>query len=153
MSVNRVILIGNLGADPEIRWTQDGKCVANLRVATTERQRDRDGNWSDHTEWHRVVCFGRTAQNVERYVKKGRQLYIEGRLRTRKWQDRDGNDRWSTEVVAVDVRFLGGRRDDDGGGRRSERQTYAGTDERHDEDDHEPQRDVDPAHVDDDIPF
>lgn len=113
MSVNKVILIGNLGADPESRTSQSGTTVANLRIATTERMKDRDGNWSDHTEWHRVVCFGRTADNVVRYLKKGRQIYVEGRLQTRKWQDRDGNDRWSTEIVANDIRFLGGR---EGGG-------------------------------------
>lgn len=114
MSVNKVILIGNLGADPETRTSQSGTTVANLRIATTERVRDREGNWSDQTEWHRVVCFGRTAENVARFLKKGRQIYVEGRLQTRKWQDRDGNDRWSTEVVANDIRFLGGR--GEGGG-------------------------------------
>lgn len=107
MSVNKVILIGNLGADPEVRTSQSGTKVARLRIATTERVRDRNGNWSDATEWHSIVCFGRTAENVGRFLKKGRQVYVEGRLQTRKWQDRDGNDRWATEVVANDVRFLG----------------------------------------------
>lgn len=153
MSVNKVILIGNLGADPEIRWTQDGKCVATMRIATTERIK-RGDQWEDATEWHRVVCFGRTAQNVERYVKKGRQLYVEGRLKTRKWQDRDGNDRWSTEVVAVEVRFLGGRRDGDGDGEgRGDRQTYAGTEERADREDYTDGGAGSSAGVDDDIPF
>ena len=113
MSVNKVILIGNLGADPETRTTPSGTQVANLRLATTERRKDRDGNWTDHTEWHRVVCFGKTAENVSRFLRKGRQIYVEGRLRTNKWQDRDGNDRWTTEVIADQVRFLGSR---DGGG-------------------------------------
>ena len=113
MSVNKVILVGNLGADPEVRSTNSGSQVANLRIATTSRTKDRDGNWSDETEWHRVTCFGRTAENVQRFLRKGRQVYVEGRLRTRKWQDQNGNDRWSTEVIANNVVFLGGR---DGGG-------------------------------------
>lgn len=111
MSVNKVILIGHLGADPETRTSQAGSMVANLRLATNERQKDRDGNWSDHTEWHRIVCFGKTADNVARFLKKGREVYIEGRLQTRKWQDKNGQDRWSTEIVANDVRFLGGKGD------------------------------------------
>ena len=107
--INKVILIGNLGQDPEVRTTQSGSNVAKLRVATAERRKDREGNWNDHTEWHSVVCFGRTAENVGQYCKKGKQLYIEGRLQTQKWQDRDGNNRYTTEVVADMVRFLGGR--------------------------------------------
>jgi single-strand DNA-binding protein len=113
MTVNKVILIGNLGRDPEVRSTASGTSVCNLRIATSERRKDREGNWNDHTEWHSVVCFGRTADNVGRFLAKGRQVYIEGRLQTRKWQDKDGADRWSTEVVADNLRFLGGR---DGGG-------------------------------------
>lgn len=117
MSVNKVILIGHLGADPETRTSQAGNSVANLRLATNERQKDREGNWSDHTEWHRVVCFGKTADNVGRFLSKGRQVYIEGRLQTRKWQDKNGQDRWSTEIVANDVRFLGGKGDGDSSSR------------------------------------
>ena len=109
MSVNKVILVGNLGADPESRTTGSGTTVTKLRIATSERQKDRDGNWGDHTEWHRVTCFGRTAENAARYLRKGRQVYIEGKLRTRKWQDRDGNDRWTTEVIADEMQMLGGR--------------------------------------------
>lgn len=121
MTVNKVILIGNLGKDPEIRSSQSGTSVGNLRIATSERRKDRDGNWSDHTEWHTVVCFGRTADNVGKFLKKGRQIYIEGRLQTRKWTDKEGKDRWSTEVVADDIRFLstgsgGGGGGYDGGG-------------------------------------
>ncbi len=112
--INKVILIGNLGQDPEVRTTQGGSNVAKLRVATAERRKDREGNWNDHTEWHSVVCFGRTAENVGQYCKKGKQLYIEGRLQTQKWQDRDGNTRYTTEVVADMVRFLGGRGDSAG---------------------------------------
>lgn len=113
MTVNKVILVGNLGADPEVRSTNSGSKVANLRIATSERQKGADGEWADHTEWHRVVCFGRTAENVERYLSKGRQVYIEGKLRTNKWQDKDGADRWTTEVIAFQVSFLqGGVRDE-----------------------------------------
>ena len=108
MTVNKVQLIGNLGRDPETRSSQGGSTIANLRIATTERRKDRDGNWNDHTEWHNVVCFGRTAENAAKYLAKGRQVYIEGRLQTRKWQDKEGKDRWSTEVVCDQLRFLGG---------------------------------------------
>lgn len=116
--INKVILIGNLGQDPDLRSTASGATVANLRIATTERRKDRDGNWSDHTEWHSVVSFGRTAENVGKYCRKGKQVYIEGRLQTRKWQDRDGRDRYSTEVVADNIRFLsgGGQGASQGGG-------------------------------------
>ena len=109
MTVNKVILVGNLGADPEVRTTTSGTVVGNLRIATTERQKDREGNWTEATEWHRVVCFGRTAENVSRYLRKGRQVYVEGRIRTQKWQDREGKDRWTTEIVSDQIRFLGGR--------------------------------------------
>ena len=116
MTVNKAILIGNLGQDPEMRTTGSGTTVANLRLATTDRRKDRDGNWTDHTEWHSVVVFGRTAENVARFCKKGKQLFIEGRIQTRKWQDKDGRDRWSTEIVADNVRFLSSRGDGGGGG-------------------------------------
>ncbi|MCK6508039.1 single-stranded DNA-binding protein, partial [Myxococcota bacterium] len=118
MSVNKAILVGNLGQDPELRTTGGGTPVATLRIATTERRRDKDNNWSDHTEWHTVVVFGRTAENVSKFCKKGRQLYVEGRIQTRKWQDKEGKDRYSTEIVADVVHFLGGggERGGDGGG-------------------------------------
>ena len=105
--INRVTLIGNLGQDPELRNTTSGMAVCNLSVATTHRAKDRDGNYQDQVEWHRVSCFGKTAENVNRYCRKGRQVYVEGRLQTRKWQDKDGADRWSTEIVADVVKFLG----------------------------------------------
>lgn len=114
--INKVILIGNLGADPEVRSTAGGTAVATLRIATTERRKDKDGNWSDHTEWHNVVVFGRTAENCGQYLKKGRQVYVEGRLQTRKWQDRDGNDRYTTEVAGDIVRFIGGGPREEGAG-------------------------------------
>ncbi len=106
--VNKVILIGNLGQDPELRSTSGGQPVATLRVATTDKYKDRDGNLQERTEWHTVVVWGRQAETVNQYCKKGKQLYIEGRLQTRKWQDKEGKDRYSTEIVADQVRFLGG---------------------------------------------
>ena len=115
MAVNKAILIGNLGADPEMRTTAGGMTVGNLRLATSDRRKDRDGNWTDHTEWHTVVCFGKTAENVGRFCRKGKQIFVEGRIQTRKWQDKDGRDRWSTEIVADNIRFLGGREGSDGG--------------------------------------
>lgn len=115
MTVNKVILVGNLGADPEMRTTQGGMTIANLRLATTERRKAADGNWTDHTEWHRVTVFGKTAENVQRFCKKGKQIYVEGKLRTSEYTDKDGNRRWSTEVLADDLRFLSGG-DRQGGG-------------------------------------
>ncbi len=109
MTVNKVILIGNLGRDPEVRQTQSGSQVATLNIATTERRKQADGTWGDHTEWHRCVAFGRTAETAGRFLSKGRQVYIEGKLSTRKWQDKDGRDRWSTEVIIDNLRFIGGR--------------------------------------------
>lgn len=113
--VNKVILVGNLGRDPEVRNAQSGTTVANLSIATTTRRKQGE-EWVDHTEWHRVVCFGRTADNVSRFLTKGRQVYIEGRLQTRKWQDQEGKDRYTTEVVADTIQFLGRRGDDVGPG-------------------------------------
>lgn len=111
MTVNKAILVGNLGADPEIRATGSGTPVADLRIATSDRRKNREGEWTDHTEWHRVVVFGKQAENVGRYCRKGKQLFIEGRIQTRKWQDKEGRDRYNTEIVADTVRFLGGRSD------------------------------------------
>ena len=117
--VNKVILIGNLGQDPEMRSTGSGIAVCNLRIATSRRAKSRDGNWEDQTEWHSVVVFGRTAENVNQYCRKGKQLFIEGRLQTRSWDDqKSGQKRYKTEVVADTVQFLGGR--GGGGGDYSE---------------------------------
>ncbi|WP_426230308.1 single-stranded DNA-binding protein [Pararhizobium sp. DWP3-4] len=121
-SVNKVILIGNLGADPEIRRTQDGKPIANLNIATSESWRDRNsGERKEKTEWHRVVIFNEGLCKVaEQYLKKGATVYIEGQLQTRKWQDKDGQDRYSTEVVLQGfnstLTMLGGRGDGQGAG-------------------------------------
>jgi single-strand DNA-binding protein len=108
--VNKVILVGNLGADPESRYTPSGTAVANLRLATTKQWKDKNsGEQQERTEWHRVVMFNRLAEIAGEYLKKGSQVYIEGELQTRKWQDQQGNDRYTTEVVANDMQMLGGR--------------------------------------------
>ncbi|WP_199541736.1 single-stranded DNA-binding protein [Paraburkholderia kururiensis] len=109
-SVNKVILVGNLGADPEVRYLPSGDAVANIRLATTDRYKDRaSGEMKEATEWHRVAFFGRLAEIVSEYLKKGSSVYIEGRIRTRKWQAQDGTDRYSTEIVADQMQMLGGR--------------------------------------------
>jgi single-strand DNA-binding protein len=108
--VNKVILIGHLGADPETKSMPSGTSVANLRVATSESYKDKQTNeWQERTEWHRVAMFDRLAEIAGESLRKGSQVYIEGRLRTRKWQDKQGNDRYSTEIVANEMQMLGGR--------------------------------------------
>jgi single-strand DNA-binding protein len=116
-SVNKVILVGNLGADPEVRYLPSGDAVANIRLATTDRYKDKaSGEMKEMTEWHRVSFFGRLAEIVNEYLKKGSSVYIEGRIRTRKWQAQDGTDRYSTEIVADQMQMLGGRSGSGGGG-------------------------------------
>ncbi|AHI66224.1 single-stranded DNA-binding protein [Burkholderia thailandensis] len=116
-SVNKVILVGNLGADPEVRYLPSGDAVANIRLATTDRYKDKaSGEFKEMTEWHRVAFFGRLAEIVSEYLKKGSSVYIEGRIRTRKWQGQDGQDRYSTEIVADQMQMLGGRGGSGGGG-------------------------------------
>jgi single-strand DNA-binding protein len=104
-----VILVGNLGANPEMRSTQGGQKVANLRLATTERWTDKNGQKQEQTEWHRVVAFGKLADICGQYLVKGRQIYVEGRIQTRQWQDQQGQKRYSTEVVAQVIQMLGNR--------------------------------------------
>jgi len=131
--INKVILIGNLGADPETRAMPSGGTVANLRVATSESWRDKQtGEQQERTEWHRVALFGRLAEVASEYLRKGSQVYIEGSLRTRKWQDKQGNERYSTEIVGNEMQMLGGRGGGGGapasggsGGRGSEAPAYA----------------------------
>jgi single-strand DNA-binding protein len=125
-SVNKVILVGNLGADPETRYLPSGDAVANIRLATTDRYKDKaSGEFKELTEWHRVAFFGRLAEIVNEYLKKGSSVYIEGRIRTRKWTDQQGQERYSTEIVADQMQMLGGRGGasmgggDDGGFSRS----------------------------------
>lgn len=126
-SVNKVILIGNLGKDPETRYTPDGAAITNITLATTDTWKDKaTGEKKEATEWHRVSFFGRLAEIAGQYLKKGRPVYIEGRIRTRKWQDKEGQDRYTTEIIADEMKMLGSREgmgapggDDDGGGARA----------------------------------
>jgi single-strand DNA-binding protein len=129
--VNKVILVGNLGADPEIRQSPNGSVVANLNIATGEAWKDQQGNLQERTEWHRVVMFGRTAEIARDYLKKGSKLYLEGRLQTRKWQDKNGQDRYTTEIVANEMQMLdraggesSGPRQGNGGGYGAAPQNY-----------------------------
>src|SRR5215210_6472157 len=108
-SVNRVILIGNLGADPETRYLPSGDAVTNIRIATTDTWKDKSGEKQEHTEWHRVAFFGKLAEIAGEYLKKGSPVYVEGRIRTRKWQDKEGQERYSTEIVADRMQLLGAR--------------------------------------------
>jgi len=117
-SVNKVILVGNLGRDPELRYTQSGQAVANFTLATTERFSNRDGDRQERTEWHRIVAWGRTAELCAQYLSKGRSVYIEGRLQTREWEDKEGQKRRTTEITAQTVQFLGGSGSGGGGGGR-----------------------------------
>lgn len=107
MSVNKVILVGNLGADPELRYTPSGVAVANFSLATSETYKDRDGNRQTKTEWHNIVAWRQLAEICGKYLHKGKQIYVEGLLQTRKWQDRDGNDRYTTEIVITTMQMLG----------------------------------------------
>ncbi len=114
-SVNKVILVGNLGRDPEVRYLPDGGAVANVSVATTDTWKDKSGEKQERTEWHRVSFFGKLAEIAGEYLKKGSQIYVEGRLQTRKWQDKEGQERFTTEIVADRMQMLGSR----GGGAES----------------------------------
>ena len=116
--VNKVILIGNLGQDPEVRYTPNGVAIANLRLATSESWKDQQGQVQERTEWHRVVMYRRLAEIAGEYVKKGSKIYIEGKLQTRKWQDKEGQDRYTTEVVADEMQMLDGRPSGDAGAPR-----------------------------------
>jgi single-strand DNA-binding protein len=117
--VNKVILVGNLGADPEMRYTPSGQGVCEMRLATNESWTDKQGQRQERTEWHRIVVWGKRGEVCAKYLSKGRQVYVEGKLRTRSWEDNDGNKRYMTEIIANDVQFLGGRDGDGGGQRRS----------------------------------
>ena len=114
-SVNKVILIGNLGKDPEVKFTPSGTPVAKLTLATNERYKDKDGQWQDRTEWHNVVLWQRLAEIAGEYLKKGRPVYVEGRLKTRKWTDKDGAEKYTTEIIATEMQLLGGREGMGGG--------------------------------------
>ncbi len=109
-AVNKVIIVGNLGRDPEVRYTPSGSAVCNVSIATTRNWKNKDsGERMEETEWHRVVFYDRLAEIAGEYLKKGRSVYVEGRLKTRKWQDKDGRDQYTTEIIATDMQMLGGR--------------------------------------------
>jgi single-strand DNA-binding protein len=143
-SVNKAILVGNLGRDAEVTTTAGGFPIARFSLATTHRRKDsRSGNWEDRTEWHRIVLLGKQAESLRDYLKKGKQIYVEGRIETRSWEDKEGQKRYMTEIIADRIQLLGG-----GGGRPSTREDEFGTPE------------YEPAHesaaagsADDDIPF
>lgn len=120
-SVNKVILVGNLGADPEVRYLPNGEAVANVRLATTESWKDKQsGEKREVTEWHRVVFYRKLAEVVGQYLKKGKAIYIEGKLKTRKWQDKDGQDRYTVEIEADEMQMLGGRGNESGDNERQQ---------------------------------
>jgi single-strand DNA-binding protein len=114
-SVNKAILIGNLGKDPELRYTPSGQAVASFPLATTDRFKDKEGNWQERTDWHNIVVWGRQGETAKEYLRKGRSAYVEGRIQTRSYDDREGNKKWITEIVASRVQFLGGRGDSGSG--------------------------------------
>lgn len=118
-TVNKVILVGNVGKDPEIKVASTGNAIATFSLATTDRSKDQTGNWTDRTEWHSLVAFQRTAEIIRDYVKKGSKLYIEGRIQTRSWDDKDGQKKYRTEIIVNDLVLLSGRGDGDSSGSRS----------------------------------
>lgn len=139
--INKVILVGNLGADPETRYMPSGGAVTNIRVATSESWKDKQsGDLQERTEWHNVAMFNRLAEVAAEYLRKGSQVYIEGKLRTRKWQDKQGNDRYTTEVIASEMQMLGGRGGSAGGAPEPRREPATVADSVSDD-------------LDDDIPF
>ena len=115
-SINKVLILGNLGQDPDVRYTESGAAIATLNVATNRNYKNRDGQPVSETEWHRVVLFGRTAELAKDYLRKGRSVFVEGRLRTRKWTDQNGMDRYTTEIVCENNQFVGSRNDAVGAG-------------------------------------
>ncbi len=141
-SLNKVMLIGNLGKDPEVRYTTSGTAVAGFSLATSERFKNKNGEWEDRTEWHNITLWGRLAEIAGEYLAKGKTVYIEGRLQTRKWQDRDGRDRYTTEIVGEKMQMLSGRGEGGGRARTTDESSY------------EPPSYEEPAfNPDDDIPF
>ena len=144
-SVNKVILVGNLGRDAELRYTPGGAAVATLNMATTEVWNDKTGQKQEKTEWHRVVLWGKTAESLAEYLTKGKQIYVEGRLQTRQWDDKDGNKRYTTEIRGDRIVLLGGMSGGGGGGRQQPRANAASSDEHM----------IEPGSelTDDDIPF
>lgn len=140
-SLNKVMIIGNLGRDPEVRYTASGSAVASFSVATTEKFKNKSGDWEERTEWHNVTLWGRLAEIAGEYLAKGKTVYVEGRLQTRKWQDRDGKDRYTTEIVGEKMQMLSGRGEGSQGGRGGRTESQ------------EPAYDEPVFNPDDDIPF
>lgn len=146
--INKVILVGNLGNDPDVRYTANGAAVSNISIATSESWKDKEsGEQQEKTEWHRVVFFGKLAEIVAEYLKKGSQVYVEGRLQTRKWQDKEGNDRYTTEIVANEMQMLGSRPGGGGGNYENQKPAAAPAAEA------SSAKKPDESFVDDDIPF
>ena len=144
-SVNKVILVGNLGRDAELRYTPGGAAVATLNLATTEVWNDKGGQRQEKTEWHRIVLWGKQAESLQEYLTKGKQIYVEGRLQTRQWDDKDGNKRYTTEIKADRITLLGGG----GGGGRGASMDRSGAAMSHGGGDEPPMEPI----TDDDIPF
>lgn len=147
-SVNRMILLGNVGNDPELRYAQSGDAIANISIATTRKWKNKDGEKQEETEWHRVSLFGRLAEIVGEYVHKGDPLFVEGRLRTRKWTDKEGVERYTTEIVGETIQLLGSRRDSDERAPPPRREPPPRTQQRPAPQKAPPQQDFD-----DDVPF
>ncbi len=141
MSVNIAIVVGNLGKDPEVRFTQSGRAVANFPIATSESWTGQDGSPQERTEWHNIVVWGKQAESCGQYLSKGRQVFVQGRIQTRKWTDQNGQDRYTTEIVAQRVQFLGG-----GGGARASQESQ-------DQGFGESSSSFQSPPIDDDIPF
>lgn len=153
-SVNKVILLGNVGKDPEVKFLPSGQAVANFSIATSERYKDKSGEWQDRTEWHNLTAYGKTAEIIRDYVKKGHKLYIEGRLTTRSWDDKETNKKvYRTEIIVGDLSLLSGRGDGESGGSYSR----SGGSQSGSYDQRQPATPDDYAHsteiTDDDIPF
>ena len=144
-SLNKVMLIGNLGKDPEVRYTASGQAVASFSMATSEKFKNKSGEWEERTEWHRITLWGKQAEIAGEYLAKGRTVFIEGRLQTRKWTDRDGNEKYSTEIVGERMQMLGGKGESSGGGAARRSEPAHGGDQTVSYDD--------PPYQDDDIPF
>jgi single-strand DNA-binding protein len=146
-TVNKVILIGRLGKDPDMRYTPSGTAVANFNMATNQSTKDQDGNFTDHTDWHRVVAFGRTAEVAGEYLTKGKLVYVEGRLQTRSWEDQNGQKKYTTEVICNNMQLLGSKSDSSNNG--------AGEPPAAEEEEasSESTETVDKANEDDDLPF
>jgi len=154
MSLNKVQLIGNLGNDPELKFTPNGNAVANVSVATSSKWKDKNtGAMNEHTEWHRVVFFGKLAEIVNQYLKKGSKIYVEGSLRTNKWQDKDGKDRATTEIVASEMQMLDSRPAGDNYASKPSANYQASKEKIHTPTVTVVENEVSPDQFDDDIPF